>query len=86
MEDMLYSRTIAGRIESLCKRKSLSINRLAKMSGLNQSTVDSIIHGNSQNPKLITIHKIAYAFGMTVSEFLDFPEMDAISFEDDDKE
>jgi len=56
------------------------------MSNVRQSTLDNIIHGGSKNPRVKTLHKIAYAFGMTISEFFDFPEMDEVSFEDDGKE
>ena len=32
------------------------------------------------------LHKIALAFNMTLSEFLDFKELNAYSFEDDEEE
>ena len=52
------------------------------MSGINQSTLDNLINGRSFNPTIRTLHKIALAFGMTVSEFLDFPELDDYSFDE----
>lgn len=52
------------------------------LAGLKQSTVDNIIRGTSKNPKVRTLHKIANVFGMTLSEFLDFPELNAYSFDD----
>ena len=54
------------------------------MSGLKQSTVDNIIRGTSKNPKAKTLHKIAGAFNMTLSEFLDFPELNNYSIEDEE--
>ena len=80
---MKYHEIIAYRIQTLCNQRSLSINRLASMSGLNQSTIDNIMHGASQNPRLMTVHKIANAFSMTLAEFLDFPELNEVSFEED---
>ena len=80
---MEYYQIIANRIASLCKERGFSINRLATMSNLNQSTIDNIMHGVSQNPRIQTLHKIALTFNMTISEFLDFPELDAVSFDDD---
>lgn len=56
---------------------------LAKMSNMRQSTIDNIMHGNSKNPGIQTLHKIALTFNMTVAEFLSFPELDAYSFDDD---
>ena len=55
------------------------------MGNLKQSSIDNIIHGRSKNPKAQTLHKIAYAFGMSFSEFVDFPEMDEVVFEDDNE-
>lgn len=54
------------------------------MSGLKQSTVDNILRGSSKNPKIKTLHKIATTFNMTLSEFLDFPELNDYQPEDDD--
>lgn len=81
-EAMEYYQIIANRINSLCKERGFSINRLAVMSNLNQSTIDNIMHGVSKNPRIQTLHKIAITFNMTVSEFLNFPELDEFSFDD----
>lgn len=37
-------------------------------------------------PKAKTLHRIANVFGMTLSEFLDFPELNAYSFDDEEEE
>jgi len=52
---MLYSEVYAKRIQSLCAQHGITINRLAVMSGLKQSTIDNIIHGRSRNPKARTL-------------------------------
>ena len=83
---MEYYQIIAQRITSLRNKRGISVNELARMSGIKQSTLDNIIHGGSKNPQMKTIHKISYAFGLTISEFLDFPEMNEVSFEDDTSE
>ena len=51
---------------------------------LKQSTVDNIIRGTSKNSKVRTLHKISNVFGMTLSEFLDFPELNNYSFDDEE--
>nr|WP_296040379.1 helix-turn-helix transcriptional regulator [uncultured Blautia sp.] len=51
---------------------------------MKQSTIDNILRGKSKNPKVRTLHKIATVFGMTLSEFLDFPELNEYSIEDED--
>ena len=62
----------------------MAINKLATMSGVSQSTLDNIMRGNTKNPGVVTIHKIANTFNMTLAEFLDFKELNDYSFEDDE--
>lgn len=69
-----------------CNQRRISINKLALMSNVKQSTIDNIIQGNSKNPTAKTLHKIATAFNMTLSEFLDFEELNNYSFEEDENE
>ena len=79
---MNYSDIIVVRIAEIIKKKSISVNKLAEMSGVAQSTLDNIMHGASKNPTLKTIHKIANALGLTVSEFLDYKGMNEFSFDE----
>lgn len=80
---MTYSDVVILRIEQLCKERRITINRLATQSGITQSTLDNIMRGNTKNPKLKTLHKLAVGLDMTVSELLDFPEMNETRFEDE---
>ncbi|SCH51910.1 conjugal transfer protein TrbA [uncultured Ruminococcus sp.] len=82
---MKYDEILVHRIQELCEERDYSINYLATISGVSHSTLDSIMHGSSQNPKLKTIHRIALAFNMTLSEFLDFEELNEYAFEDQDE-
>lgn len=79
-----YNQIIVRRIRELCRKRKISINRLADMSGVRQSTLANIMHGESRNPRIGTLHKIALALGMTVAELLDFPELNEYSFEDEE--
>lgn len=83
---MKYSDIYAFRIKQLCKANGITINRLATLAGLKQSTIDNIIHGASKNPKIRTLHKIAVVFNMTLSEFLDFPELNEYSIDDESED
>ena len=56
------------------------------MSGVKQSTLDNIVRGITKNPRVKTLHKIAITFGMTLSEFLDFDELNDYSFDDETEE
>ena len=82
---MNCSEIIINRIRTLCTKRGFSINKLATMSGVKQSTLDNIMRGNTKNPRVETLHKISVAFNMTVAEFLDFDELNNYSFEDDNE-
>jgi transcriptional regulator with XRE-family HTH domain len=84
--EMEYYELYIMRIKTLCEQREISINKLATMSGINQSTIDNIVRGQTKNPKAKTLHKISLAFNMTLSEFLDFPELNNYCFEDDSEE
>lgn len=80
---MTYSDAIIKRLKELCAERNITINKLATLSGITQSTIDNLVRGKTKNPKLKTLHKIAIGLGMTVSELLDFPEMNETAFEDE---
>lgn len=80
---MTYSDVIIRRLTNLCSERNITINRLATLSGITQSTVDNLMKGKTKNPKLKTLHKLAIGLDMTVSELLDFPEMNETIFEDE---
>lgn len=79
---MDYSQIYVERIRKLCKERGIAINKLATMSDGKQSTLDNIVRGLTKNPRVKTLHKIAIAFNMTLAEFLDFPELNNHSFDD----
>ena len=83
---MEYSDLYVQRIRALCRTRGVTINHLAVMSGVKQSTLDNIVRGLTRNPRVMTLHKIALAFNMTLAEFLDFPELNDYAFEEDDTE
>ena len=80
---MEYSELYVKRIRQLCGDRGIAINKLATMSDVKQSTLDNIVRGLTKNPRVKTLHKIALAFSMTLPEFLDFPELNNYSFDDD---
>lgn len=84
--DKAYHKILVDRILKLCEGRGLSINKLAVMSGVSQSTLNSIMNGKALNPRIATLHKVAIAFNMTVAEFLNYPELNEYSFEDGDDE
>ena len=84
---MEYSEMLINRIKDLCRQRGgITIHRLAKMSSLRQSTLDNIIRGNTKDPRVSTLHHIALGFNMTLTEFLDFPELNDYVFDDEEEE
>ena len=83
---MEYSEIYVKRIKSLCKQRGIAINKLATMSGVNQSTLDNIVRGITKDPRVKTLHKVAIAYNMTLAEFLDFDELNDYSFDDAEDE
>ncbi|MBZ4687316.1 MAG: hypothetical protein JG764_949 [Clostridiales bacterium] len=70
---MNISEATAKRIKDLCNDRNITINKLATLSGVTQSTIDSILKGKSRNPSLVTIQKISHGLGITIVEFFDDP-------------
>ena len=80
---MTYSDVIINRLSDLCQQKGITVNKLATLSGITQSTVENIMNGKTKNPKLKTLHRLSIGLDMTVSELLDFPEMNETKFDDE---
>ena len=70
---MTCGEVIAKRLQEICEEKGITINRLATLSGIRQSTLENIVAGHTSNPSLKTLHRIATGLNMTVSQLLDFP-------------
>lgn len=86
MVDQEYWKVIANRIKSLREKRGFSTYKLESMSGVDSSTIESIEKGQSKNPMIQTLHKIAIGFNMTIAEFLDFEELNEYSFDDTSKD
>ena len=64
--------SLVNRINSLLEENNITLNKLAKKSGLRQSTLNNIMN-DGRIPTLTTICAIAEGFNMPVTEFLNFP-------------
>ena len=80
---MTYANAIAKRIYEINEEKQITLNKLASLSGLRQSTLENIVKGKTKNPTLRTLHRIAVGLDMTVSDLLDFDIMNESVFEDE---
>ena len=80
---MKYVDVLANRILELCEEREITINKLSTLSGINQSTLDNIVKRNTKSPGIRTLHRISIGFGLTVSQFLDIPELNEKQLEDE---
>ena len=83
---MDYASLYIDRIRSLCRKRGITINKLATMSGVKQSTLDNIVRGQTKNPRVKTLHKLAIGLNVTLAELVDFSALNEYSFEDDTDE
>ena len=68
---MRLHEAVARRILEYCKNRDITPNKLCTMSGIIQSTVNSIFSGRSKNPKLATIQYLCEGLGIPLKEFFD---------------
>ena len=80
---MTYADAIAKRLLEICRERNITVNQLSTLSGISHTTIHDLVTGKSKNVKLKTLHKIAVGLDMTVSQLLDFPEMNETMFEDE---
>ena len=59
------------KILKIIREMDITVNKLANICCLTQSTVDSLINGKSRNPKLLTLVRICDGLNITLSEFFD---------------
>lgn len=72
---------VVNRIKQLCSEKKITPNALSYAAGISQSTIKSILNGESCNPGIVTLKKICDGFGITIIEFFDTPEFRALEQE-----
>ncbi len=69
------------RIRELCKERGITPNGLSYISGVSQSTIKSILNGESVNPGIATIKKLCDGFEITIGEFFSTEEFDSLEQE-----
>lgn len=72
---------IANRIRHLCQERGITPNKLSSISAVSQSTIKSILNGESNNPGAVTIKKLCDGLEITLGEFFSTPEFDALEQE-----
>ena len=71
---MNTAEAIAYRIRQLCKERGITPNGLSNLAAVPQSTIKSILNGESKNPGIVTLKKICDGLEITIMQFFDTPE------------
>ena len=64
---------VSEHLMELITQQNLTINRVATLAGLNQSTVNAMFEGRSKRPTITTIRKVCATLGISFQDFFDFP-------------
>ena len=72
---------IAFRIRQLCRERNITPNGLSNLAAVSQSTIKSILNGESKNPGTVTIKKLCDGLDITLGEFFSTPEFDSLEQE-----
>ncbi len=62
---------VVKRIYELCKEREITPNALSYMAGVSQSTIKSILNGESKNPGIVTLKKLCDGLEISIVDFFD---------------
>ena len=79
---MKIHKAVSDKLTKIMIERDLSVNKLASISCLTQSTVDSLVNGKSKNPKLLTIVRICDGLNIKLCEFFEDDLFNEIDRED----
>ena len=60
---------VKQRILQLCKQNSITVNKLATISGITQSTLNNIVGGRNNSTTISTIKKLCDGLEISIEEF-----------------
>lgn len=66
---MRIKEAVAQRIVDLCKERKIAINALGNISGVNPSTIYSMLNTKSNNPGVVSLQKICDGLEITIRDF-----------------
>ena len=67
---MSTSQNLANNIKKLRESKGLSQEKLARLADVANNTLIKMESGENQNPTLVTLKKVAKAFGVSVDDLI----------------
>lgn len=69
------------RIWELCDERGITVNKLATISGITQSTLNNIISGRNNSTTVSTIKKICDGLNISIVEFFTSPLFETLEQE-----
>ena len=57
------------RILELCQQRNISVNKLATISGVTQSTINNIVSGRNNSTTISTIKKLCDGLDISIEDF-----------------
>lgn len=70
---VVIGEAVRQRILELCQARKITVNKLATMSGITQSTLSNIVSGRNNSATVSTIKKICDGLDITIVEFFQAP-------------
>ncbi len=78
---MQVKEAVVARFSELCKKEKIKPNELATRAGVTPSTVYSMLDANRHDISIVTIKKLCDGLDITLTEFFNTPEFDALEQE-----
>ncbi len=66
---MMIGEACRKRILALCNERGITLNKLAIISGITQSTLNNIASGRNHSVTVSTLQKICYGLQITIQDF-----------------
>lgn len=68
-DGMNIGEAVKLRILELCEENNITVNRLATISGITQSTLNNIVSGRNNSTTVATVKKICDGLSISVEDF-----------------
>lgn len=78
---MRIGEAVKQRIIDLCEQHNITINKLATISGITQSTINNITGGRNNSTTISTVKKICDGLDISIKDFFDSPLFDDLEQE-----
>jgi len=68
---LVIGEAVRERILELCKEHNVTVNKLATISGITQSTLNNIVSKRNNSTTVSTVKKICDGLGISIIDFFD---------------